>query len=66
MRPKREGPARVTTGMRFPPELHARLVQAAAERDVSIGWLVNRACEHFLDRLLPVEEILLARERPQP
>lgn len=29
----------------FPPELHERLTQVAAERQTSLGELVRRACE---------------------
>lgn len=49
---------RVTTAIRFERDLHERLDVAAAERDVSINWLVTRAVEQFLDRLVPVDEWL--------
>lgn len=48
---------RTITGIRFRPELHERLVAESESRDLSINWLVNRAVEEFLDRLLPAEEI---------
>lgn len=54
--------ARTSTAVRFKPEIHERLVAAAEERDLSINWLVNRACEEFLDRLIPVEEIRWTRD----
>ena len=60
-----EHDGRTSTGIRFPPELHARLSTAAAERDLSVNWLVVRAVEYFLDRLLPVDKIVLTRERPE-
>ena len=53
--------ARTTTAIRFPEELHERLKQAAEERDLSINFLVVKAVEDFLDRLLPVEEFRLTR-----
>lgn len=54
---------RATTGIRFRPELHRRLTKAAEERDLSINWLVNRAVEEFLDRLIPADEFVLTRPR---
>lgn len=48
---------RTTTAVRFPDDLHARLRQAAEEREFSINYLVVRAVEDFLGRLLPPEEI---------
>ena len=59
-RPRRND-SRTGTGVRFPDELHARLVAAAAERDLSVNWLVCRAVEQFLDRLLPLDQIVLTR-----
>lgn len=55
---------RLTTAIRFPLELHDRLLAAADERDVSINYLVNKACSDFLDRLLPVDEIRWTRDDP--
>jgi predicted transcriptional regulator len=60
-RPRRHD-SRTATAVRFPPELLARLQQAAAERDLSANYLVNRAVEEFLDRLIPVDEIRWTRE----
>lgn len=59
----RQGAGRPTfsTAIRFPPELHERLREAADDRDVSINWLVVRACEDFLPRLLPADEIVWTR-----
>lgn len=54
---------RTSTGIRFPEDLHKRLVEAAEERDLSINWLVCRAVEEFLDRLIPVDELTFTRER---
>ena len=53
------GPAkpRTTTAIRFPPELHEKLTQAAADRDLSINYIVVKAVEQFVERLLPVDEI---------
>lgn len=49
------------TAIRFTPELHERLRVAAEERDLSVNFLVNRAVEDFLDRLIPVDEIRWTR-----
>lgn len=63
-RPRREPADRVTTGVRFGPELHERLRLAADERDVSMNRLVVRAVTDFLDRLIPVDEIQWTRPSP--
>lgn len=49
--------ARTSTGVRFDPDVHERLVAAAEDRSVTINWLVNRLVREGLDRLIPVEEI---------
>lgn len=52
---------RTTTAIRFPDELHERLKEAAEERDLSINFLVVKAVEEFLDRLVPASEFRLTR-----
>lgn len=52
---------RVHTSISFTVETRDRLTAAARERDVSLNWLVERACVDFLDRLIPVEEIKWTR-----
>lgn len=52
---------RTTTAIRFPDELHERLKSAADERDLSINFLVVKAVEEFLDRLVPASEFRLTR-----
>lgn len=52
---------RMTTAIRFPEPLHERLKEAADERDLSINFLVVKACEEFVDRLLPAEEMRFTR-----
>lgn len=53
---------RSTTAFRLPPELHEQLRVAAEEREVSINFLVVRAIEAFLPRLLPLSEIRWTRD----
>jgi predicted HicB family RNase H-like nuclease len=53
--------SRTTTAIRFPDDLHDRLKAAAAERDLSINFLVVKAVEESLERLVPVEEFRLTR-----
>lgn len=60
-RPPEFGP-RTATAIRLKPELHDRLKAEATARDVSINFLVNKACEFFLDRLIPVDEMKWTRE----
>ena len=52
---------RSATAIRFPVEIHDALRKAADERDVSINWLVNKAVEDFLPRLIPADEIRWTR-----
>lgn len=56
--------SRTATAIRFPEEVHERLRDAADERDLSINWLVVKAVEDFLDRLIPVDELRLTRDAP--
>jgi predicted transcriptional regulator len=53
--------SRTTTAIRFPDELHDRLKEAADQRDLSINFLVVKAVEDFLPRLLPADEFRLTR-----
>jgi predicted HicB family RNase H-like nuclease len=52
---------RTTTAIRFPPPLHDQLKAAAEEREMSINFLVVKACEEFVDKLLPADEIRYTR-----
>jgi hypothetical protein len=53
---------RINTYIRLDKELHAELSNAAAERDLSVNYLVSRAIEEFLDRLVPADEWKLTRD----
>lgn len=52
---------RTATAIRFPEELHDELVRAAEERDFSVNYLVVKAVQDFLPRLVPAEELSLTR-----
>jgi hypothetical protein len=52
---------RTTTAIRFPEQLHEQLKQAADARDLSINFLVVKAVEDFLERLVPADEFRLTR-----
>jgi len=58
---KKDGHTLTVTAIRFPVETHDRLVREADARDLSINFLVNRAVDEFLERLIPVEEMQLTR-----
>lgn len=60
--PRPKKPSRAY-GIRLPVELHERLVRSAEERDVSTNWLMVKAISEFLDRLIPIEEFSLTRDR---
>ena len=51
----------VGTGIRLPKDTHERLAAAAADRRLSVNWLVNRAIEDYLARLLPADEMKLTQ-----
>lgn len=53
---------RSVTAVRLPPDLHDRLRVAAEERDLSVNYLVTKAVEEFLERLIPAEELRLTRD----
>jgi len=50
------------TAIRFPEELHERLRAAADERHYSINFMVVKAVEDFLERLIPADELKLTRD----
>ena len=58
----KEASARSATAIRFPEELHERLRAAADERHYSINFMVVKAVEDFLERLIPVEDLKLTRD----
>ncbi len=62
MAPRPDRHVRTATAIRFPEALHAQLRQAAEDRDLSINYLVVRAVEDFLPRLIPVDEFTLTRD----
>lgn len=61
-RPKTHKTKRTSTAIRFPDHIHQRLIEAAAEWELSVNWLVNRAVADFLDRLIPANELRLTRD----
>lgn len=62
-RPKKQSKARVGTAIRFPEAMHDRLEAEARARDLSINFLVIKACGEFLDRLIPVDDMRWTRDR---
>lgn len=56
-RPRKYPKVRTTTAVRFAPDTHRRLLDAADERDVSMNFLVEKAVVEFLNRLIPVDEM---------
>jgi predicted HicB family RNase H-like nuclease len=60
-RPRVHTEDRVTTAVRVPKTLHDRVRAAAQERQVGVNLLVVRALEEYLDRLVPVDELVRTR-----
>lgn len=54
-------PEKVSTGYSLPTDLHNELREAAKVRGVSASYLVQKAVEDYLPRLIPVEELTLVR-----
>ena len=65
-RPKSYESPRVTTALRLPVPLHERIKAAAAERDVSANWLMERLLADGVDRLIPVAEMVALRRAADP
>jgi hypothetical protein len=54
-------PEKISTGYSLPTDLHTALREAAKARGVSASYLVQKAVEDYLPRLIPVEELTLVR-----
>ena len=53
---------RTTTAVRLPEELHDQLRRAADERGFSVNFMVTKAVEDFIRRLIPADELKLTRD----
>ena len=62
---KTEG-VKKSISVRFDEDLYDRILKAAEERTVSANLLVNKACEYYLERLLPVDQIVWTKDDPRP
>ena len=47
---------RITTAVRLPEGIHERLKEAADERDVSVNYLITKALDDYLGRLVPAKD----------
>lgn len=56
--------ARINTAIRITPEVHEALTAAAADRGVSMNWLICKAIDEFLPRLIPLDEMRWTRDQP--
>ena len=61
-RPRQFDEERITKALRIPTSLDEQVKQAALERGISVNVLINNALEDYLERLVPVEELLRTRE----
>lgn len=57
-RPREYDDNRITKAVRISPELDGRLKAAARERGISVNLMMNMAFEDFLDRLVPLDQLL--------
>lgn len=53
---------RTTTAIRFPEDLHERLRQAADSFGLPINFLVVKAMEEFLDRMIDPADFRLTKD----
>ncbi len=58
-RPRIHSEERVVTAVRLPVPLRDELHRVAASRDVSVNYLINRACENLLEQLAAQKDPLL-------
>lgn len=49
---------RITKAVRLEPQLNRRLKEEARARGVSANLLINAALEDYLNRLVPIEDVL--------
>lgn len=61
-RPKTHKQPRVSTGIRLDRDLYDDIHAAAEEREVSVNWLMCRLLREGIDRLVPVDELVLRRD----
>lgn len=54
---------RTTTAIRFPEELHERLRQAADSFGLPINFIVVKAMEEFLDRMIDPADFRLTKDK---
>ena len=59
-RPREFDEERVTKAIRISPELNTRLRAVAKERGVSVNVVINVALVDYLERLIPLEDLLRA------
>lgn len=57
---------RTVTAIRFPEELHDKLREAAQSYGLPLNFLVIKAIEDFLDRMIPPSEFRLTRDHSVP
>lgn len=49
---------RITKAVRLEPDLNRRLKEEARARGISVNLLINAALEDYLNRLVPVDQLL--------
>lgn len=59
---RRSREERISTAVRLPVELHAELQRQAAQREVSVNYLITRAVYHYLRRLEAPDPLAPASE----
>lgn len=57
-RPREHQEDRVTKAVRLPPELDQRLKAVAQERGIAVNTIIVAAIGDYLDRLIPMADLL--------
>ncbi len=57
-RPREYEEDRITKAVRLPPQLDTRLKAVARERGIAVNTIIVAAVENYLDRLVPLEDLL--------
>ena len=65
-RPKVHHERRITTAIRMPEQLHRRLSDEAEQRYLSVNFMVVKAVEEFVERLVPIDKLQITNDQRRP
>lgn len=65
-KPKRNNGRTGSIHVRLDPDVKAQVEAEAEARGLTVNWLVARAVEDYLPRLIPADQFSLTRPEPRP